>query len=61
MRAASWRGLEGCMSEAEIERRMAELDRLLNDPETRMDPERVWAILAELSRGAAAPASPARR
>jgi len=49
------------MSEAEIERRMAELDRLLNDPETRMDPERVWTILAELSRGAAAPASPARR
>lgn len=36
------------MSEAEIERRMAELDRLLNDPETRMDAERVWAILAEI-------------
>jgi hypothetical protein len=38
------------MSEAEIERRMAELDRLLNDPETRMDANRVWALLAELSR-----------
>lgn len=38
------------MSEAEIERRMAELDRLLNDPETRMDAERVWAILAEIKR-----------
>ncbi len=37
------------MSEAELERRMAELDRLLNDPETRMDAERVWAILAEIS------------
>ena len=49
------------MSESEIERRMAELDRLLNDPETRMDPERVWTILAELSRGAVGPASPARR
>ena len=48
------------MSEAEIERRMAELDRLLNDPETRMDAERVWAILAEISR-AVGPASPARR
>lgn len=45
------------MSEAEIERRMAELDRLLNDPETRMDAERVWAILAEISRPAA-PAAP---
>jgi len=49
------------MSEAEIERRMAELDRLLNDPETRMDPERVWAILAELSQAAAVPASRLQR
>lgn len=38
------------MSEAEIERRMAELDRLLNDPETRMDAERVWTLLAEIKR-----------
>jgi hypothetical protein len=45
------------MSEAEAERRMAELDRLLNDPETRMDAHRVWALLAEL----AAAADPARR
>lgn len=43
------------MSEAEIERRMAELDRLLNDPEVRMDPDRVWALLAEISQGASAP------
>jgi len=40
------------MSEAEMARRMDELDRLLNDPETRMDAERVWAILAEISRTA---------
>lgn len=40
------------MSEAEMDRRMAELDRLLNDPETRMDAERVWTILAEISRAA---------
>jgi hypothetical protein len=45
------------MSEAETERRMAELDRLLNDPETRMDAHRVWALLAELAR----PPEPARR
>lgn len=38
------------MSEAEIERRMAEVDRLLNDPETRMDAERVWTLLAEIKR-----------
>jgi hypothetical protein len=37
------------MSEAEIARRMAELDRLLNDPETRMDADRVWVLLAELA------------
>ena len=43
------------MSESEIERRMAELDRLLNDPETRMDAERVWAILAEISRSVLQP------
>ena len=36
------------MSEAEIARKMAELDRLLNDPEVRMDPHRVWALLQEL-------------
>jgi hypothetical protein len=40
------------MSEAEADARLAELDRLLNDPDTRMDPDRVWALLAELSRRA---------
>jgi hypothetical protein len=35
----------------ERERREAELDRLLNDPATRLDAERVWALLAELSGG----------
>lgn len=43
------------MSEAEIERRMAELDRLLNDPDVRMDADRVWTLLAEISRGATGP------
>ncbi len=45
------------MSEAETDRRVAELERLLNDPETRMDAHRVWALLAELAR----PAEAARR
>uniref|UniRef100_UPI001F3901C1 hypothetical protein n=1 Tax=Falsiroseomonas oryziterrae TaxID=2911368 RepID=UPI001F3901C1 len=44
------------MTEREIETKLAELDRLLNDPETRMDPDRVWALLAEVS----APAAPGR-
>lgn len=36
------------MTEREMETKLAELDRLLNDPETRMDPHRVWSLLAEL-------------
>ncbi len=36
------------MSDTEIARKMAELDRLLNDPETRMDAGRVWALAQEL-------------
>jgi hypothetical protein len=36
------------MTEREIETRLAELDRLLNDPDTRMDPHRVWSLLAEI-------------
>lgn len=40
------------MTKAETERRMAELERLLNDPETRMDAHRVWALLAELAAAA---------
>ncbi len=37
------------MTEREMESKMAELDRLLNDPDTRMDPHKVWSLLAELS------------
>ena len=33
----------------DFEAKLAELDRLLNDPEVRMDPDRVWTILAEIS------------
>ena len=36
------------MTEHETEAKQAELDRLLNDPDTRMDPHRVWSLLAEL-------------
>jgi hypothetical protein len=38
------------MTEREIDQKIAELDRLLNDPETKMDPHRVWSLLAEISR-----------
>ena len=36
-------------NERDFEAKLAELDRLLNDPEVRMDPDRVWTILAEIS------------
>jgi hypothetical protein len=37
------------MTEREFQAKLAELDRLLNDPEVRMDPDRVWTLLAEIS------------
>lgn len=43
------------MSDNETDRRMAELDRLLNDPEVRLDPHRVWALLAEIRLRITAP------
>jgi hypothetical protein len=43
------------MTEREIDAKLAELDRLLNDPETRMDPHKVWALLAELRDPATPP------
>ncbi|WP_439599004.1 peptide chain release factor 1 [Falsiroseomonas sp.] len=38
------------MTDREIDLKIAELDRLLNDPETRMDPHKVWSLLAEIRR-----------
>jgi hypothetical protein len=50
------------MTERETEAKLAELDRLLNDPETRMDPHRVWSLLAELRAKPLSPhAAPAPR
>jgi hypothetical protein len=46
------------MSEREMEAKLVELDRLLNDPEVRMDPHRVWLLLQEIS-GAARQTQPA--
>lgn len=37
------------MTEQDQDHRLEELDRLLNDPETRMDPHKVWSLLAEVS------------
>ena len=50
------------MTESEMQAKIAELDRLLNDPDVRLDPHRVWTLLAELSAQAlgAPAAQPAR-
>ena len=42
------------MSAAEYSRKLDELDRLLNDPDVPMQPDRVWSLLAEVSRSDAA-------
>lgn len=38
------------MTEVEFNRKLAELDRLINDPDVRLEPARVWKILAEVSQ-----------
>lgn len=43
------------MTEADYSRKLDELDRLLNDPDTRLEPGRVWALLAEVSKVEPAP------
>lgn len=38
------------MSETDYLRKIDEIERLLNDPTHRMEPERVWSLLAEVAR-----------
>jgi hypothetical protein len=38
------------MTGFEYSRKLDELDRLLNDPDAPMQPDRVWCLLAEVSR-----------
>jgi hypothetical protein len=49
------------MTEAEYAGKLADLDRLLNDPDVRMQPARVWALLAEIAAGEPAPAAASTR
>ena len=42
------------MTECEETLKLAELERILNDPDVPMEPARVWALLAEISRQDAA-------
>jgi hypothetical protein len=38
------------MTDADYRRKLDELDRLLNDPDAPMQPQRVWTLLAEISQ-----------
>jgi hypothetical protein len=38
------------MTDHDYARKLDELDRLLNDPDVSMQPDRIWSLLAELSR-----------
>ncbi len=38
------------MTDMEYTRKLAELDRMLNDPEVPMHPGAVWDLLAEISQ-----------
>ena len=38
------------MTDAEYARKLAELDRLLNDPDVPMEPAKVWSLLAEIAQ-----------
>jgi hypothetical protein len=38
------------MTDAEYHRKLDELDRLLNDPDVPMQPDRIWSLLADVSR-----------
>ncbi len=58
---------EVTMSTAEYHRKLDELDRLLNDPDVPMQPDRIWSLLADVSRpeaiaaAAATPSAPAKQ
>ena len=38
------------MTQQDFELKLDELDRLLNDPEVRLEPNRVWSLLAQVSQ-----------
>lgn len=40
------------MTDVDYDCKLEELDRLLNDPDSKMEPARVWSLLAEISQQA---------
>lgn len=51
--------LDGAMTLRDYDIKLAELDRLLNDPDVPMEASRVWSLLAEISQQASPVAVPA--
>ena len=43
------RGQPTPMSDADLDAKLDELDRLLNDPEVTLEAARVWSLLAEIA------------
>ena len=37
------------VSDADLDAKLDELERILNDPEVPMEPARVWSLLAEIA------------
>ncbi|WP_158742117.1 peptide chain release factor 1 [Acidisphaera sp. L21] len=37
------------MDDQVYDQKLEELDRMLNDPDSNMEPEKVWTLLAEIS------------
>jgi hypothetical protein len=38
------------MTQQDFERKLDEVDRLLNDPAVQLEPSRVWSLLAEVKQ-----------
>ena len=38
------------MDDRDYDAKLEELDRLLNDPDSNMEPSRVWSLMEEISR-----------
>ena len=38
------------MTSTDYLRKLDEIDRLLNDPDTAMEPARIWSLLAEIAQ-----------
>ena len=41
------------MTDVDYDCKLQELERILNDPDSKMEPARVWSLLAEISQEAA--------